>query len=84
MISIRSNNVPKIIRINYTAEQALVFIGINKITIEAANSLRNLLGPHNSGEIDGICTPGSFYVGDGDVRFVASGFDGDAVIKIFE
>ena len=50
--------------------------GFNTIEIEVANSLQNMLGYHNNYETPGFCTPGSFGYGNGDVRFVESGFNG--------
>jgi hypothetical protein len=67
----------------YSAELAgLLSDGRNEISIVVMNSLQNMLGSHNSYETPGFATPGSFYFDGEDTRFVASGFNGKAVVEI--
>lgn len=56
--------------------------GKNEVTIEIMNTLQNLMGPHGQVDPDGFCTPGSFAYGQGDVKFVKSGFDGVAAVTV--
>ncbi|MCM8900086.1 hypothetical protein KVG29_02470 [Caldicoprobacter algeriensis] len=57
--------------------------GKNSIIVEVINSLQNLLGPHHYLPVEGVVTPGSFYCKE-DVKFEKSGFNGEAVIKVFK
>ncbi len=56
--------------------------GRNSIEVEVINSLQNLLGPHHYLPVEGLVTPGSFYCKE-DVKFDKSGFNGEAVVKIY-
>lgn len=53
------------------------------ITIRIANSLQNLLGPHDADTNQHLVTPGSFYTDNPSV-FESFGFDGNGWLKIEE
>ncbi|MCL2362743.1 MAG: hypothetical protein FWC73_13135 [Defluviitaleaceae bacterium] len=55
--------------------------GENKITIEIANSLQNLMGPFGADTNQNLVTPGSFYTKKHEV-FFPLGFDGEAALEI--
>ena len=54
--------------------------GENKITIQIANSLQNLMGPFGIHANQNLVTPGCFYTDKHEV-FYPVGFDGDACLK---
>ncbi len=63
---------------------SLVKKGLNEVRVEVMNSLQNFLGPHNGAIREGIVTPGSFFYGPGDIKFVASGFGGKGTVKVYK
>lgn len=56
--------------------------GQNEVSVVVMNSLQNMLGFHNSYETPGFATPGSFGFDGEDRRFIASGFNGKAVVEM--
>ncbi|MCL2741059.1 MAG: hypothetical protein FWE70_02980 [Oscillospiraceae bacterium] len=58
----------------------LVRPGANAVTVEIANTMQNMMGPHDSSVHMGSCHPGSFYAPKHD-QFKPFGFGGLATVK---